>query len=86
MKPQLIPVTPAHAGSLAIPQSHALNNPNLCMAIIAILMNRAGVTEMSFSQKDFDEIAGLVLLEGRGKENEFLIGLGYKQGAEYRQS
>ena len=75
MKEQYIPVHPAPP-SQVMPHQGALFNHQFCVTLMAIMLQKQGLTEFTFTQEDFDKAAGLMLLEGYSKDG-FSIGLGY---------
>jgi hypothetical protein len=56
----------------AVPETHALDNIDLCKALLAVMCMRAG-KPIDFSQEDFDAVFGKILLEGRTAEGHFSI-------------
>jgi len=86
MKEIEVPFYPAHKGSKSVNLGEALRDQNFCVSLLGILLLRAspkGEKFFSFSQSDFDAIAGISVIEGQDTETgEFLICLAYPVGKQ----
>jgi len=71
-----IPVIPAPPGSQVFNKGEALNHNNLLRGLLASILLRADLKELTFTQADLNAVAGLILLEGEDEEGNLLIGLG----------
>ena len=71
-----LPFVPA--GDTTTIPGELLSNNAFCKAIIAILVNREQTSAVHISQKEFDEIANLVLVEGFDHAGNLLLTIGRK--------
>jgi hypothetical protein len=76
-----IPFIPAPKGPQSIPESNALESVNFCKTLLLILVARAG-GRTGFTQRDFDMAAGMLLLEGFDRVDNFILTAVYPSGRD----
>lgn len=60
-----------------------LRNPYFCQTLLAILVLRNnGGKNLTFTQDEFDKVAGLYVLEGMDENRNYIVGLGYPSSTD----
>lgn len=80
-------INPAHKGSKAVPPpGQVLEDIGMCRLVIGMLLHRLGGEQVVvFDQAEMDRLTGLLVLEGRTKSGDLILGLGAPRTPKEKQ-